>query len=226
MEEENKKKIKLFVIIAIVLILIIIILYLISKSNNKGDKVLIASDYIIERETTYSKNKGPLPIINLKGDEINEINNEIISKYYSVVPNKYDEFKYEYYTYKNILSILITVTYFDDSEYGAIEYYSYNIKIDENKPLSDKELYSYLKLDAKEINNTINKKLNFYYNQDFLKEDISYEEYKKIINYNESNNELVIKDNTLYCYNVLQVTQSLIEYKGNINEIKIKELKK
>lgn len=225
MEQENKKKILIFVLVTVILLTITIVLSL-TLNNKNADKVLLAEDYIIKRETSYSKEKGLLPIINLKGDKISEINDEIISKYYSVVISEIDEFKYEYYIYKDILSILIMVTYFDDSEYGTIEYYSYNINIKENKPLSNKELYSYLNLSSKEVNTIINQKINTYYEKDLLKEDLSYEEYKELINYNDTNNRLFIKNGTLYCYNVLQVTQSLMEYQGNINEFKIKEFKK
>ena len=105
MDEETKKKIKIIAIIAAVLLIILIVLSLIFKSNKNEEKILNAKDYIMEKETAYTETKGKMPIINLKGEEVKQINSEIMNKYYSVVYNEYDEFKYEYTTYKDILSL-------------------------------------------------------------------------------------------------------------------------
>ena len=226
MEQENKKKVLVFVLVTVILLTITIVLSLITNNGKKADKLLLAEDYIIKRETSYSKEKGLIPIINLKGEKITEINNEIISKYYSVVSNDIDEFKYEYYTYKGILSLLITVTYYNDSEYGNIEYYSYNIKVDENKVLSNKELYNYLNIDSEDVTKILDKKMDSYFKKDTLNQELSFDEYKEIIGYEDKNNKLIIKDNKLYCYHSFKITQSLIDYKGNVNEIKIKDLAK
>ena len=85
MEQENKKKVLVFVLVTVILLTITIVLSLITNNGKKADKLLLAEDYIIKRETSYSKEKGLIPIINLKGEKITEINNEIISKYYSIV---------------------------------------------------------------------------------------------------------------------------------------------
>lgn len=226
MDEENKQKIKILVIVVVVLTIISIVLSLLLKKDKDVEKVLNAKEYIIEKETDYTEKNGLLPIINLKGNDIEKINSEIMTKYYSVSYNEYDEFKYEYSVYKDILSVLVTVTYFDDSEYGVIEYYTYNINLDGNKVLSNKELYEYLNIDSKNIQKKITTKIDDYYQKDSLKTEIDFEEYLETINYKEENNKIVIKENTLYCYYVFNFTQSLMEYPGNINEIKIQELEK
>ena len=225
-EKENKKKIGIFIIIVVVLILITIVLSLILKDNKKADKTLAASDYIIERETSYSDIHGNIPIINLKGEEIDKINNEIISKYYSVAYNQNNYYDAEYYIYKDVLSLFITLTYEDNSEYGTIEYYSYNINLDDNKVLSNNELYKYLGLNKDDMNQVIDNKLNSYYSNDSLNQELSFEQYKDTINYKEENNKLVIRDDkTLYCYTSLGLTYDLISYQGNKNEIIMTELK-
>ena len=173
----------------------------------------------------YTDKKGKMPIINLKGEEVKTINSEIMTKYYSVVYNEYDEFIYEYTTYKDILSVFIVVTYANDSEYGKIEYYTYNINVKENKVLTNKELYEYLNIDYNEVKEIIDSKHKDFYNKDELKEIIDYGEYLETINYKEENDKVVIKDKTLYKYNTINPTQSLTTYPGNINEIKLIELK-
>lgn len=225
MDEENKEKIKKIVIVSIILFVVLGILTLILKSNKESNKVLNIQDYIVEKETNYSNTKGLMPIINLKGKEIENINNEIMNKYYSVAYNEFDEFEYEYTIYKDILSILVTITYATDSEYGNIEYYTYNINIKKNKVLTNEELYKYLDIKKEQIKDKIDLKYQDFYKKDQLKADLSYKEYLKIINYKEENNRFVIKENSLYNYNVITLTQDLINYPGNINEIKLISLK-
>jgi len=226
LEKENKKKILIFVIVVVILSLITITLSVVLKNKNNVDKTLAASDYIIQKETSYSDSHGNIPIINLNGEAIEKINSEIISKYYSIVINDSNSYIVEYHTYKNILSLFITLIYNDGTEYGTIEYYSYNINLKNNKPLNANELYQYLGLNKNEMNKVINDKLHLYYESDTLKSEMSFEQYKEVLNYKEKNNKLVIRDDKkLYCYNSLELTQDLISYQGNKNEIIMTELK-
>ena len=102
---------------------------------------------------------------------------------------------------------------------------TYNFNVKENKVLTTKELYEYLNIDYNEVKGIIDSKHKDFYNKDELKEIISYDEYLETINYKEENDKVVIKDKTLYKYNTINPTQSLTTYPGNINEIKLIELK-
>lgn len=216
---KKNKKVNIFIII----ILIVIIMMFVFIYNNKTDKVLKGEKYILEKSSDNSDVK--LPIVNLVGEDIDYVNKEIINVYYSVLYNENDFFQYEVDIYDNILSLLITATYSDDSEYGTIKYYSYNIDVRTSELLTDKELYNYLNINSTVVDTSINNKLKDYYNNDLLKKNISYNEYLEVINYNKTNNKLFIKDNKLYCYNVINLTSSLIKYNGNINEFEITNLK-
>lgn len=222
-EQSGKKKL---IILLIVLIAITIILVVLNKKMDTNNKVLGAQDYVIEKETEYSKDesKGPLPVINLKGKEVEKINNEILGIYYSVAYKEYDVFKYEYNIEKDILSLLITVTLVDDTEYGTIKYYSYNINVKENKSLSNQEVVKTLKLDSNIINEKLEFRIKKYYSLDVLNKTMSYDEYKELINYKKEDAKLYIKNKKLYAYITLGLTQGLLEYPGNINEILISEL--
>lgn len=222
-EQSGKKKL---IILLIVLIAITIILVVLNKKMDTNNKVLGAQDYVIEKETEYSKDesKGPLPVINLKGKEVETINNEILGIYYSVAYKEYDVFKYEYNIEKDILSLLITVTLVDDTEYGTIKYYSYNINVKENKSLSNQEVVKTLKLDSNIINEKLEFRIKKYYSLDVLNKTMSYDEYKELINYKKEDAKLYIKNKKLYAYITLGLTQGLLEYPGNINEILISEL--
>lgn len=226
MEKEEQSGKKKLIILLIVLIAITIILVVLNKKMDTNNKVLGAQDYVIEKETEYSKDesKGPLPVINLKGKEVEKINNEILGIYYSVAYKEYDVFKYEYNIEKDILSLLITVTLVDDTEYGTIKYYSYNINVKENKSLSNQEVVKTLKLDSNIINEKLEFRIKKYYSLDVLNKTMSYDEYKELINYKKEDAKLYIKNKKLYAYITLGLTQGLLEYPGNINEILISEL--
>lgn len=222
-EQSGKKKL---IILFVVLATITIILVVLNNQLDKNNKLLGAKDYIIEKETEYSKDesKGLLPVINLKGKDVEKINNEILGIYYSIAYKEYDVFKYEYNLHDDILSLLITVTIVDDTEYGTIKYYSYNINVKDNKCLSNQDVVRELKLDSNILDEKLEFRIKKYYSLDSLNKTMSYEEYKELINYQKEDVKLYIKNKKLYAYITLGLTQGLLEYQGNINEILIKEL--
>lgn len=222
--EKTKKQKKILIITLTVLALITIVLTIVSKSIGPNNKTLKGQDYIIEKETEY-KDKGLLPRINLNGKEIDEINATIIEKYYSIAHTEYDTFNYEYFVYKDILSLHIIVTYTDDSEYGNMENLTYNIDVENTKVLSNDEVIDKLGLKKENINKKIEDRLEKWYNSDSLKEQLSYEEYKKKLDFDKSKNSLFIRDNKLYYYIPIYVTQDLLSYEGNIYEVELEKLK-
>lgn len=226
MDKEEQKGTKKIIILLVVLITATIALFLLKNYMDKDNKILNAKDYIIEKETEYSKDetKGLLPLINLKGNEIEKINNEILGLYYGIAYKEYDIFKYEYNLHDDILSLLITITIVDDSEYGKIEYHSYNINIKDNKVLNNNELIESLDISNVKLKNEIENRLKKYYSMDSLNSNNSYEEYKETLGYDFKNVYLYINENKLYAYITLGLTPGLLEYEGNINEILISEI--
>lgn len=220
MEQEINKNKKILIILLIIFTIITAILIILNDSK-KESKALKEQDYIIEKETNYSKTKGLLPLINLKGKDIEKVNNEIINNYYKAAYKENDTFYYEYSIQKDILSILTIVTYTDDTEYGKIEYYAYNIDIKTNKLLKNEEVLKKFDLDIKKYETKINDRLKVYYGLDNLKEELNYKMYLERLNYDKKNNKVYIKDKNLYVYISISPTQSLTGYKGNINEIKL-----
>lgn len=225
--EKNKKLVKTLIILIVICSAITIGLNMFNKKN-ETNKALANYEYIIEKDTEYSSNekKGKLPVINLKGEEIDKINNEIVKKYYGVAYTKEDIYTYEYTIYENILSLFIKITYVDDSsEYGTLEYYSYNINLDTNKPLTNSELVKELDLNESNVNDEINSRIKKYYALEQGDQKLSLEQYKTKINYSEETNKYMIRDKVLYCYMALRPTQGLLTYKGNTNEIELANLK-
>lgn len=227
MNEEEKSSLKVLIIILIIFLVIALVLFFFNNKNRKAEKAIDGNEYIIVKETEYSKDetKGKLPLINLKGKEIEDINEEIINNYFDIVNSEYDTYQYEYYVYKDILSLFITITKYDDSEYGNINYYSYNINTKTNEILTTDALIKYLKIDKEEITTTINAKIKDYYLTDSLNKEISLEEYKNKINYKYENISLVLKEKELYGYISLTTTKDLTNHQGNINEFNLYKIK-
>ena len=157
-------------------------------------------------------------------------NNKTLSEYDYVLEKYYrcaygsDVFYYDYYVYKDILSLFIRITHVDGTEYGDIEYLVYNINVKTGKELSNSEVLKYLNISENEVDNIITKRLNDYYDIDTMKGYLSFNDYILSIKYSKDNNKLVILDNNLYVYTTFKLTSSLVnDYAGNINEIEIKK---
>lgn len=222
-EKLGKQK-KTLIVVLIVLSAITIILTIVNKGIESDNKILKGEKYIIEKETEC-KDKGLLPSINLKGKEIENINETIVEKYYSIAYKEYDTFHYEYSIYKNILSLHIMVTYTDDSEYGKMENLTYNIDVKTNKILSNDELLAKLNLNKNTINNKIEDRLKIWYNNDLLKEQLSYAKYKERIGFDSNKNSMFMRNDKLYYYMDINVTYDILSYDGNIFEVELESLK-
>lgn len=213
------------IIIILVVVIILSIGAIVLSNITKNNKTLSEYDYVLEKETEFSEDPytGKLPIINLNSSEVQKINNIIMNKYYRCAYGS-DVFYYDYYVYKDILSLFIRITHVDGTEYGDIEYLAYNINVKTGKELSNSEVLKYLNISENEVDNIITKRLNDYYDIDTMKGYLSFNDYILSIKYSKDNNKLVILDNNLYVYTTFKLTSSLVnDYAGNINEIEIKK---
>lgn len=213
------------IIIILVVVIILSIGAIVLSNITKNNKTLSEYDYVLEKETEFSEDPytGKLPIINLNSSEVQKINNIIMNKYYRCAYGS-DVFYYDYYVYKDILSLFIRITHVDGTEYGDIEYLVYNINVKTEKELSNSEVLKYLNISENEVDNIITKRLNDYYDIDTMKGYLSFNDYILSIKYSKDNNKLVILDNNLYVYTTFKLTSSLVnDYAGNINEIEIKK---
>ncbi len=213
------------IIIILVVVIILSIGAIVLSNITKNNKTLSEYDYVLEKETEFSEDPytGKLPIINLNSSEVQKINNIIMNKYYRCAYGS-DVFYYDYYVYKDILSLFIRITHVDGTEYGDIEYLVYNINVKTGKELSNSEVLKYLNISENEVDNIITKRLNDYYDIDTMKGYLSFNDYILSIKYSKDNNKLVILDNNLYVYTTFKLTSSLVnDYAGNINEIEIKK---
>ena len=132
---ENKKK----SIIIIIILLILLLLILWPKEDDKN-KIYTASRYVITYESTkIDKAVSKLPYINLKGEDINIVNNAIMIKYYECEELEDRYMDYEYYSNDKVLSLIVKVYLLED-DFIPSEMYFYNFNIENGKALTNIDL--------------------------------------------------------------------------------------
>ncbi len=168
-EKENNKnhdKQKLIILIILCILLIIgIIVYKIyinySKDFNylKEDK----NDYLVY--TRYNQNQKTVPYINIKSNDIKDLNEEIVEYCNQYVNIDSLLINYEYNINGNYLSVVIKVI--DQSkEIPSIGFKTYNINIKNRKVVTDEELLNYFKVDKDQVYKSIENKFKEMYKEE------------------------------------------------------------
>lgn len=202
---ENKKK--MLILLLFVVILTVISFYM----NNQNDmKVYLSDDYIYTKET-YEHSTGlvsKLPYINIKDEEINEVNLELIKKYYEVITIDKQMMEYVYYENNNILSLVVSIFY-QEAPDSPSEMLFYNVDLDTGTLIDDSELVEVFNTSADEISATINDELKEYYDYEiekgYITNDCNFECYLSRVGalLILDNCNSYVKDNYLYVHKEL-----------------------
>lgn len=206
--KEKKKRNNLNIKYLIFIIVIILLVYLISmfiyhtlfyiekKDKNKEYIYTLRKDVSKFQDDVYSR----VPYINLKGDEFDKINQNILSIYEKVIlQNDYD-YDYEYSKSKNILSLKISYSYFEDNEINPRRYFkTYNINLNNGHIYTTKELLDKYHISEGRLNEFLKTKFQSYYDdlvkyKYFSKNECDYKCYLK----NRGISEDYIEDISLY----------------------------
>lgn len=224
----DKKK---YVIVFVIVTIIIIVLGIFSLTmGNKGtNKVLINQDYLIEKTTDITNDEiSKLPVINLNSDDANEANDEILKTYYDYSYNSEGYFTYQYDIYKNVLSLLIKTIDFNETDFGEINYITYNFNIKTGEKLSDDKLLKEINVSKDEVDSKVEERLKYYFDncEPYVESSKDYNKFLKYIEYDKTKERITIKDGSLYVFHVFEPNKFMTDdYKGNFNEIKIVKLK-
>lgn len=229
-EKENNKKrkrkvsIKLLVILGIAIFLVICFVmflyhhfFYISKVNKNKDYIYTArQDVNYSQDNVYSK----MPKINLEGKKFDTINQKIEEKYLSVISQKEYDYEYEFNKSKNILSLKISHSYFENSNLNPKRYFkTYNINLNDGHIYTNKELLEKYHITEKKLNSYLEYKFKSYYNdlikyKYFTKEKCNYDCYLKnrgiTSNYLEDIN-LYVKNGSLTLYKFFYTYSSFEE---------------
>ena len=203
---------KIIIIIVVTLVLFSAFIYLLNNKKYNYSKLLENQNYdIVYNKDNTGSDK--VPYINLTGDSIKIINQEIASLYDYYLIFSPDGFDYKYSVSDSILSIIITAHIVQpESEHYDILYKSYNIELKNLKLLTDDEILKKFKITNKEMEYYLyNKFLNMYYDlidkKYFTEEQYdfrSFLENKNIDNLLE-NNSYYINNNHLELYKYFNI---------------------
>lgn len=225
---ENKKI--LLIIILIILVLTGVTFYIDNKSKTK---IYVSDDYVYTKESyEYSDSfVSELPYINVRSDDVNKINTELMDEYYKSIEFKEKMMKYDYYINDNILSLVVKLYYLDSPDsYPVISIY--NVDIENGNLLSDDDILNIFDISNYDVTEIINDQLKDYYNYEIRKEYISndcdYNCYLSNINALPLDNcSFYVNNNILYAYKALtldrdfyyDVTSGFNLYNFNIKEL-------
>lgn len=164
--KENKKK--LLLVLLLVIVMAIISFYI---SNQKDTKVYLSDSYVYTKQSNTNDDNfvSELPYINIKGQEISEINNDLIKKYYEIININKQFMKYDYYKNGNILSLIIKTYYNSSPNSYPSEVLIYNIDIKSGEVIDNDELLDLFNVSSEDVSEIIRSELKEYYNYEIAK---------------------------------------------------------
>ena len=164
---ENILNNKIIILIVSLLLIALLVFYGISKINNRNynNKKIDKTKYIVYTKETREKEYyiQDIPFINLKGESIDVINNDI-ETYLENFNKENIEISYEYNINGIILSIILKVGDHSKADNATITYFrSYNINLDNLELLSNEAVLNYFNINENDINNRLENELKNYY---------------------------------------------------------------
>lgn len=134
--------------------------------------------YVIQKQENPSQEDvyDEVPTINLEGENINQINENIIKKYEQVSSKTDYDYTYEFNQSDSILALKITYAYYpNETALYPIRYFeTYHINLRNGKVLSDDEILKMYQVKSEQVNSFLEAKFKGYYrdlvNQKFYTE--------------------------------------------------------
>lgn len=168
------KKEKLIIALLIVCIFLIIFYYITGNNSYRKYKQDKSKKIVY---TIYDKNKIHVPNINVKGKNIEKINNKIISNANEYIKESNRTITYSYDINGKIVSLAIQ--YADYNEEGRspkITYDVYNIDLEKKKVLSNKDILNIYEIKKSDVEAIVSSKFYEYYQKvlekGYMNEDI------------------------------------------------------
>ena len=152
--------------------------------------------------SVIDENNKKVPNINLKGNNIDLIN-EDINNFVKEDLNNNSDISYKYNKYGNILSLLVRITIPSSSNAPIIKFKSYNIIINKSTLIDNDELFLQSNTDKTNVDAIIINHFIDFYNDSEVRNIIKYEDYISYrSNYFDINNDInyFIDNNKLYAY--------------------------
>ena len=201
--KENKKT--LLIILVLFVLLSFVSLYI---NGLEKKKVYLSESFVYTKES-YNHDEyltSELPYINVKGEEISEINEGLIKKYYEIVTVDQQIMKYNSYVSDNILSLIVKIYYKESPDSYPAEVLIYNVDIDSGVVYDDKQLLNIFNISSNDVSEIIRDELKDYYDYEiksnYIDKGCDFECY---LSSTDSlpileNCNYYVRDNTLFIY--------------------------
>lgn len=159
--KENKKRI----LLCFLLIVVLLIIYSCIKDGDE-EKIFSSENYVYTAESYEHDNylTSSRPYINIMGDEINNINMDLISKYYEVITLDDKMMAYDYYESNEVLSLIVKIYYKEAPDSYPSETYIYNIDLNSKKLMSKHDLLRKYSVTTNDVSQIITEEIREYYN--------------------------------------------------------------
>lgn len=201
-----KENLKIFLFLVLVVTVVLIIS--LGLNDTKKGKIYASDPFVYTKESfgAEENTKSKLPFINVKGSEIDSINDELFNMYYEINTIGKEFMTYEYYKSKNILSLIVTIRNIKDYDSYSSKKHFYNVDIKKGTVIEDNDLIGIFGLSSDDVDSLINNKLREYYDYEIKKSYVSsscdFDCYLKFINGTNilDDYEYYVKNNHLYVY--------------------------
>ena len=216
MKKIKTDKLKIYIIIGIILLVASMIYYYVNGTSSYRKYKQDKSQKIVY--PIYNKNKVVVPTINVKGKNIDKLNNKIIDKANEYISVDNRTISYDYDISGKVVSLAIQYSdYNEEKRSPKITYDVYNIDLQTKKVLTNKEILDIYEIKESDVEAIVASKFAEYYkkvlDKGYMKEDICdydcflyfrgiiFEEYMKDYYYYIRNGDLyVIKPFNLFSY--------------------------
>ena len=207
--DDNSKRI-VIIIGSIILITLVIILSSLSRSNENFKRIKQnKNNYLVYSKVEQDDNKYPkyVPYINIKGDIVEQVNQDIDNFVDNYVNSEKALITYEYNISGIILSVVVKVANYEKDYAPEVLYRSYIINLNTLKLISDQSLLDFFEINEKEVSTIIENKFKEYYTElvkegYYIPEECNYEcflKYRNVSNYLDNVNYYV-KNGDLIAY--------------------------
>ena len=182
----------------------------------QGGKISYEDDsYEIVYNRSFSTENQHIPYVNLVGDDISFINQEIATFVDPYFEKEDVLIRYDYTLQGVILSLIVSISDYNTTPIPEVLFQTYTIDLSKNQYISDEELLKYVSLTPAEFEQQLNNWFLEYHQQSemisfcdfecFQKNRSSYYQYPDDIH-------LFVRDNKVYAYLSIHPKMEYLEY--------------
>ncbi len=168
----NSKFMRIIIILVITIGIGLVTFFIVNRFFNKNKTIDYQEflenpekDIVYSSEDSTIKDNDIVPVINIRNNSVEKINEKIMNSYQDYLGKFTDGFTYQYNVSGKILSILIKSSQrYHDATHFDFVYQTYNLDLEDFHLLTEKELFEMFNLKSEKVDYFIAYKFMNYYN--------------------------------------------------------------